>query len=102
MGLYALTYSRSTNRIDITLGAQVIQHLLRLPLRYFDRRPVGELQTRLAELGNIRGFLTGSLLTLALDSVFSVIYIVVMFVYSGVLTAVTLGVVPLFLGLTID
>jgi len=93
-------FSDTTNRIDIALGAEVIQHLLRLPLRYFDKRPVGELQTRIAELGNIRGFLTGSLLTLALDAVFSVIYIVVMVVYSGVLTVVTLGVVPLFLGLT--
>ena len=94
-------FADTTNRIDIALGAQVIQHLLRLPLRYFDKRPVGELQTRIAELGNIRNFLTGSLLTLALDSVFSVIYIAVMFVYSGVLTAVTLGVIPLFLGLTV-
>jgi subfamily B ATP-binding cassette protein HlyB/CyaB len=94
-------FADTTNRIDIALGAQVIQHLLRLPLRYFDRRPVGELQTRLAELGNIRNFLTGSLLTLALDAVFSVIYIAVMLMYSGVLTAVTLGVIPLFLGLTV-
>lgn len=94
-------FADTTNRIDIALGAQVIQHLLRLPLRYFDKRPVGELQTRIAELGNIRGFLTGSLLTLALDALFSVIYIAVMVVYSGVLTAVTLSVVPLFLGLTI-
>ncbi len=94
-------FADTTNRIDIALGAQVIQHLLRLPLRYFDRRPVGELQTRLAELGNIRGFLTGSLLTLGLDSIFSVIYIAVMVFYSGVLTAVTLGVIPLFLGLTV-
>ena len=94
-------FADTTNRIDIALGAQVIHHLLRLPLRYFDRRPVGELQTRLAELGNIRNFLTGSLLTLALDSLFSVIYIAVMLAYSGILTAVTLGVVPLFLGLNI-
>ena len=79
----------------------MIQHLLRLPLRYFDKRPVGELQTRIAELGNIRNFLTGSLLTLALDALFSVIYIAVMLIYSGVLTAVTLSMVPLFLGLTI-
>ena len=93
-------FADTTNRIDISLGAEVIQHLLRLPQRYFDRRPVGELQTRLAELGNIRGFLTGSLLTLALDAVFSVIYIAVMVVYSAVLTAVTLGVIPLFLALT--
>ena len=86
--LYVLIFSLiRPNRIDIALGAQVIQHLLRLPLNYFDRRPVGEPQTRIAELGNIRNFLTGSLLTLALDAVFSVIYIAVMFVYSGVLTA---------------
>ena len=94
-------FADTTNRIDIALGAQVIQHLLRLPLRYFDKRPVGELQTRIAELGNIRSFLTGSVLTLLLDSVFSVIYIAVMFIYSAVLTAVTLGVIPLFLGLTV-
>jgi subfamily B ATP-binding cassette protein HlyB/CyaB len=93
-------FADTTNRIDITLGAEVIQHLLRLPLRYFDRRPVGELQTRLAELEKIRGFLTGSLLTLGLDAVFSLIYISVMVFYSGVLTAVSLGVIPLFLALT--
>ena len=93
-------FADTTNRIDIALGAEVIQHLLRLPLRYFDNRPVGELQTRIAELANIRNFLTGNLLTLFLDSLFSVIYIAIMVMYSGVLTAVTLGVVPLFLGLT--
>ena len=79
----------------------MIQHLLRLPLRYFDKRPVGELTTRLAELGTIRSFLTGTAITLCLDSVFSVVYIAVMFFYSGVLTVVSLGVVPLFLGLTL-
>ena len=83
-------FADTTNRIDIALGAQVIQH--QLPLRYFDTRPV-VVQTRIAELGNIRNFLTGSLLTLALDALL-VIYIAVMVVYSGVLTAVTLSVVP--------
>ena len=42
----------------------------------------------------------GTAITLLLDSVFSVIYIGVMVAYSGVLTVVSLGVVPLFLGLT--
>jgi len=94
-------FADTTNRIDIALGGEVIQHLLRLPLRYFDKRPVGELTTRIAELGTIRNFLTGTAITLLLDSVFSVIYIAVMVFYSGVLTVVSLGVVPLFLGLTI-
>ena len=41
------------------LGSQVIDKLLRLPLRFFENRPVGELSQRLSELGNLRSFLTG-------------------------------------------
>jgi ATP-binding cassette subfamily B protein len=91
----------TTNRIDMALGSEIIDHLLRLPLRYFEKRPVGELSTRVNELENIRQFLTGTALTVVLDAVFSVVYIVVMFIYSWVLTLVTLAVIPLFVFLTI-
>jgi ATP-binding cassette subfamily B protein len=91
----------TTNRIDMTLGSEIIDHLLRLPLRYFEKRPVGELATRINELENIRQFLTGTALTVVLDAVFSVVYIVVMFIYSWVLTLVTLAVIPLFILLTV-
>ena len=90
----------TTNRIDLSLGEQVIDHLLRLPLSYFDRRPVGELSSRLAELEQIRSFLTGTALTVVLDSVFSVIYIIVMLFYSWILTIVALLVAPLLALLT--
>lgn len=90
----------TTNRIDMALGSQVIDHLLRLPLRYFERRPVGELATRINELENIRSFLTGTALTVVLDAVFSVIYIAVMVFYSWLLTLVALATVPLFALLT--
>lgn len=91
----------TTNRIDMALGSEIIDHLLRLPLRYFEKRPVGELSTRINELENIRQFLTGTALTVVLDAVFSVVYIVVMFIYSWLLTLVTLAVIPLFVLLTI-
>jgi ATP-binding cassette subfamily B protein len=91
----------TTNRIDLALGAQVIDHLLRLPLRYFERRPVGELASRVNELENIRQFLTGTALTVVLDAVFSVIYIIVMVFYSWILTLVALATVPLFAILTL-
>ncbi|MUH01242.1 type I secretion system permease/ATPase [Scytonema sp. UIC 10036] len=90
----------TTSRIDLTLGSEIIDHLLRLPLRYFERRPVGELATRAQELENIRSFLTGTALTVVLDAVFSVIYIVVMAIYSWSLTLVALATVPLFAFLT--
>ena len=87
--------TETTNRIDTRLGAQVIDHLLRLPLAYFDNRPVGELGSRVAELEKIRNFLTGQGLTTILDAAFSVIYIVVMIAYSWVLTLVALAVLPI-------
>ncbi|WYL98234.1 MAG: peptidase domain-containing ABC transporter [Gloeotrichia echinulata CP02] len=91
----------TTNRIDMGLGSQIIDHLLRLPLRYFERRPVGELSTRINELENIRQFLTGTALTVGLDAVFSVVYIIVMLFYSWQLTLVGLGTIPIFIIITL-
>ena len=93
-------FSDTTNRIDISLGATIIHHLLRLPLGYFAKRPVGEVSSRISELEKIRRFLTGTALTVLLDAVFSVIYIGVMLLYSVQLTFWALAVLPLFVALT--
>ena len=86
----------TTDRMDLLLGSQVIDKLLRLPLRFFENRPVGELSQRLSELGNLRGFLTGTAITSALDLLFATIYILIMVMYSPLLTAVALGTIPIY------
>ena len=100
-GLRTFLFTETTNRIDTRLGSEVIDHLLRLPLNYFDKRPVGELGSRVGELETIRNFLTGQALTTLLDASFSVIYILVMVLYSWLLTFIALAVVPLQVGLTL-
>jgi ATP-binding cassette subfamily B protein len=100
-GVRTYLFVDTTNRIDLTLGSEVIDRLLRLPLNYFDRRRVGELASRINELENIRQFLTGTALTVVLDAIFSVIYIAVMVFYSWILTIVALATVPIFALLTI-
>ena len=99
--LKTFLFAQTTNRIDQRLGAEVIDHLLRLPLNYFDKRPVGELSSRVDELEKIRSFLTGQALTTILDAAFSVIYILVMFLYSTLLTFIALSVVPIQVILTL-
>ena len=99
--LKTFLFAETTNRIDQRLGAEVIDHLLRLPLGYFDKRPVGELGSRISELEKIRNFLTGQALTTVLDAAFSVIYIVVMLFYSWLLTLIALAVLPIQIGLTL-
>jgi ATP-binding cassette subfamily B protein len=91
----------TTNRIDMSLGSEVIDHLFRLPLQYFEKRPVGEISTRVGELEKIRSFLTGTALTVVLDAVFSLVYILVMVWYSTLLTAVSLAVIPVFIVTTL-
>lgn len=89
----------TTDRMDLLLGSQVIDRLLRLPLRFFEKRPVGELSQRLGELASLRGFLTGTAITSTLDLLFAVIYIFIMLLYSPLMTAVALGTIPIYAGM---
>ena len=99
--LKTFLFAETTNRIDQKLGSEVIDHLLRLPLGYFDKRPVGELGSRIDELEKIREFLTGQALSTILDAIFSLIYILVMFIYSSFLTIIALIVVPIQVAITL-
>ena len=94
-------FAETTNRIDQKLGSEVIDHLYRLPLEFFDRRAVGELGSRVDELEKIRNFITGQGLTTILDSFFSIIYIGIMLIYSVKLTIISLLVLPIQIILTI-
>lgn len=85
----------TTNRMDLHLGVELIRHLLHLPLNFFEKRPVGELSSRLLELENIRQFMTDTAITTVMDVVFSVFYIGVMFLYSASLTVCVLSTVPI-------
>ncbi|MGK7892005.1 MAG: type I secretion system permease/ATPase [Leptolyngbyaceae cyanobacterium] len=94
-------FTHTTNRLDMSLSAQLFRHLLRLPLAYFEARRVGDTVARVQELEEIRQFLTSTALTVVLDSIFSVIYLMVMMYYSPKLTGVALAVIPLFAILTL-
>jgi len=95
-GLRTWLFSHTTNRIDVELGARLFRHLLNLPLAYFQARRVGDSVARVRELENIRQFLTGNAITLVMDLLFSVVFIAVMFYYSGWLTLIVLLSLPCY------
>ena len=94
-------FTDATNRIDLSIGLKVLEHLYRLPLSYFHQRPVGEIASRLRELDKIRNFLTGTALTALIDAAFSLIFIAIMLFYSVELTVIALIGVPLLVALTL-
>jgi subfamily B ATP-binding cassette protein HlyB/CyaB len=88
------------NRIDAVLGSQVFEHLLRLPQRYFERRPTGVLVARVQGVETIREFLSSAAVTLILDIPFLLIFLAIMFYYSATLTLITVAVLLLIAGLS--
>src|SRR5207253_1803713 len=94
--LRSYVFAHTASRIDVELGSCLFHHLINLPLAYFQARRVGDSVARVRELENIRSFLTGNAITLLLDVLFSVVFIVVMFYYSGWLTLIVLLSLPLY------
>ncbi|MDJ0734156.1 MAG: peptidase domain-containing ABC transporter [Nostocaceae cyanobacterium] len=94
-------FTHTARRLDLSLSAQLFRHLMRLPLAYFESRRVGDTVARVQELEKIRQFLTGTALTVVLDSIFAVVYLALMFYYNIPLTFVALAVLPLFATLTL-
>ncbi|MBI2994319.1 MAG: type I secretion system permease/ATPase [Gammaproteobacteria bacterium] len=98
-GLRNYVFAHTSNRIDVTLGADLFRHLLRLPLGYFATRRVGDLVARVRELEQIRNFITGSAITLVIDLSFGFVFLSVMLLYSPTLSLVVLGSLPAYCAL---
>ncbi|WP_369681786.1 type I secretion system permease/ATPase [Pseudomonas gingeri] len=100
-GLRTYVFSHTTNRVDVELGARLFNHLLGLPLAYFQARRVGDSVARVRELENIRSFLTGNALTVAMDTFFTLVFFAVMLTYSPWLTLIVFISLPCYVALSV-
>nr|WP_230089740.1 ABC transporter transmembrane domain-containing protein [Providencia stuartii] len=96
-GLREYVYNHTVNRIDMTLGLKLVNHLLHLPLSFFKTRQIGAIVTRVKELETIREFLTGSFFTLCVDVLFLFVFLYVMSLLSSTLMLVFLCSIPFYL-----
>lgn len=99
--LKAWLLSHTTNRIDVLLGSRLFGHLVHIPLRFFEMRRVGETLSRVREMEQIRQFLTGQPLTTAIDTLFIIVFVALMLVYSPLLTLVVVLALPFFVGVSL-
>ncbi len=100
-GIRNYLFSHTTNRVDVELGSRLFNHLLGLPLAYFESRQVGQNVARVRELDTIRNFITGAALTLVIDLFFVFVFLAVMGYYSPTLTWIVLGTIPFYVLLSV-
>ena len=88
-------FAHTTSKIDARLGAMLFDHLIKLPMIYFENRKVGNIVARVRELDSIREFIANKSVTVLLDMLFSVVFVIMMLLYSVKLTSVALAFVTI-------
>ena len=94
--LRSYLFTNICSKMDVALSARLFKNVTALPVSYFQKWQVGDVVSRTGELETLRSFLTGNSLMIVLDIVFAVVYFVVMFFYSRVLSIVVLVMIPAF------
>jgi ABC-type bacteriocin/lantibiotic exporter with double-glycine peptidase domain len=98
-GLRAALMIHVGQHIDAGLILGYYDHLLKLPLTFFDRMRVGELTSRVNDAVKVRTFVSDTAVEAIANALVVMASAAMMFSYDGRLAAWTLGMLPLYAGL---
>jgi ATP-binding cassette subfamily B protein RaxB len=84
-------------RLSLQLTGNLIRHMLRLPIEFFERRHVGDILSRYGSLTPVQDFLTSGITGVLLDAIMVVPAGIIMFMYAPLLSAVVIAGVLLVL-----
>lgn len=75
-------------RISISLVSDFLAKLMKLPIRFFDSKNVGDIMQRIGDNSRIRSFLTGSTLTTLFSFINFVIFAIILAYYNLVILGI--------------
>jgi ATP-binding cassette subfamily B protein RaxB len=87
---------RLSSLLNMQMGVNLLRHLLRLPMNYFESRHVGDIVSRFGSLAQIRERITTGFVETLVDGVMALTVLIMMALYSLKLTAVVLGAIALY------
>lgn len=82
--------------LNVQWRANVFAHLMSLPIRYFERRHLGDVVSRFGSIDTIQHTLTTSFLSALIDGLMAIVTLTMMLVYSRVLGAIAVMAVALY------
>ncbi|MGP6444909.1 peptidase domain-containing ABC transporter [Rahnella aceris] len=82
--------------INVQWQSGLFNHLLRLPLGYFERRKLGDIQSRFGSLDTLRSTFTASIVGAIMDIIMVVGVFVMMILYGGWLTWIVMAFTALY------
>ncbi len=91
LGLRGLSTQFIANTLSFDMKARLFHHLIRLPLDWFQKRQVGDIQSRFLAVKAIQTFIAQGALAGILDGLLGIAVMALMFLYSPLLTFLVLG-----------
>ena len=85
--------ARLQKKMVLLSAREFLHNMFRLPIAFFDQRYVGDLSGRVSNNANVSVFLAGELAETALNIFVSIFYLILLLVYSPILTAIALATV---------
>jgi len=85
-----------SQKIDISLILTYYQHVLELPMSFFDSRKVGEIISRLGDASKIRNAISGATITVMIDTLMVIIGGIVLYIQSSILFGIASVVIPFY------
>lgn len=71
-----------STHLSVQWQANVFNHMINVPVSYFERRSLGDIVSRFGSIGNIQTTLTTTFLAAILDGLMTVFTLILMFIYS--------------------
>ncbi|MBL4832042.1 MAG: peptidase domain-containing ABC transporter [Aliivibrio sp.] len=87
---------RLSSLLNMQMGVNLLRHLLRLPMNYFESRHIGDIVSRFGSLAQIRERITTGLVETLVDGVMAITVLVMMMLYSVKLTLVVLAAIAIY------
>lgn len=84
--------------LSFQMRGNLLRHLLRLPVPWFEKRSLGDILSRFGSLGPVQGLFTGGLIGVVLDGLMAVVTLVVMLVYAPLLTGIVIAGLVIYFG----
>lgn len=88
-----------TNTIQLQTSDNVFRHLIGLPISYFEKRSMGDITSRFSSIENLNDIFTTTFVESVVDSFLALVILVVLFLYSPLMTSIAVAASVIFLAL---
>ena len=85
-----------SNVLNIQLVANLVRHLFRLPLEFFQKRHMGDIVSRFGSMSAIQSKISTDFVEGIVDGIMVILTLVMMLVYSSILSAVVIAALVLY------